>query len=49
MIVDDNNYLEKLLNLNDAGYILAQNDGVADLKDIYALIEGLYFWTPVLF
>jgi len=22
MIVDDNNYLEKLLNLNDAGYIL---------------------------
>jgi 16S rRNA G966 N2-methylase RsmD len=56
--VNDNPYLEKLLNLDNTGYILDQNDGVVDRKDIFVLKEGcssyvskssteISFWEPI--
>lgn len=37
--MSENTYLQGLLNLDDTGYILDQNDGVADQKDIFAIKE----------
>lgn len=40
MSVNDNPYFKKILNLDDTGYILTQNDDVADWKDISSVREG---------